>query len=168
MRKLLFLGLSVIYMLIATFCEYTPDVLVHVADEEKYINVDVQIYSASYNEDGYSYFYVRLLDFNYYEGFSGYPAEKYDEETLNITIIKLKILPENAKILLENGFFSDVQTGDVINIRTTCYMNNGLNHHYVAEVNRNGQNYLPFERGFQNMTDAAMALKELDYQEILN
>lgn len=168
MRKLLFLGLSVLYMLIATFCEYTPDVLAHVTDQEKYISIDVEIYSANYQEDGYSYFYVRLLNFEHYKGFSGEHPEHYNDDTLQNTLIKLKILPENAKILLENGFFDTVKEGDIISVRTTCWMHNGLNHHYVAEVNLNGQNYLPFEVGFQNMMDASMTLKKLDYKDILN
>ena len=167
MRKLLILGLTVIYALISAFCEYTPDVLSHVTNEDKYIDIDMEVFSAKYNEEGYSYIYARLYDFEYYEGFMGIEPEAETNEVLATTVVKLKILPENAKILKQNGFFEAVETGDKITLRTTCWAYNGLNHNYVAQVILKNTEYLGFDEGFYNMVESSKRIKELDLGDIL-
>ncbi len=167
MRKLLFLGLTVIYALISTFCEYTPDVLARVTNEDKYIIVDMEVFSAKYNEEGYSYIYARLYDFEHYEGFMGIAPEEQTNNVLATSVIKLKILPENAQILKDNGFFDNVKPGDKITLRTTCWAYNGLNHNYVAQIILNNTEYLSFDAGFHNMVESSKKIKELDLGDIL-
>lgn len=168
MKKLLVLGLSVIYMLILTFCEYSPAVIEHISSEENYYEIEAEVFALEYKEEGYSYIYVNLLDFEHYEGFVGFVPENKDPEALENTYIELKIIPENAIILKENGFFDNVHHGDVISIRTTRWINNTLEHHYVAEVVESETVYLPFETGFDNMREKATSIKDLDIDEILN
>ena len=142
MRKLLFLGLTVIYALISTFCEYTPDVLAHVTNEDKYISVEMEVLSVKYNDEGYSYIYARLYDFEHYEGFMGVAPEEQTNEVLVSSAIRIKILPENAIILKQNGFFDEAKLGDRIALRTTCWAHNGLNHNYVAQISIDDIEYL--------------------------
>jgi len=167
MRKLLFLGLTVIYALISTFCEFTPDVLAHVTNEEKYIEIDVEVVSSKYNDDGYSYIYVKLTDFSYYKSLTGSHADSYTQDTLDNTVVKLKMLPENAEILRENGFFDIIKLGDLIKVRTTAWIHNGVNHNYVAQLTLGEIEYLDFETGFNNMVASSKRLKELDLGDVL-
>lgn len=167
MRKLLFLGLTVIYALISTFCEYTPDVLAHVTNEDKYISVEMEVLSVKYNDEGYSYIYARLYDFEHYEGFMGVAPEEQTNEILVSSAIRIKILPENAIILKQNGFFDEAKLGDRIALRTTCWAYNGLNHNYAAQITVGGVEYLDFETGFNNMVASSKRLKELDLGDVL-
>lgn len=168
MKKLIFLGLSVIYMLIMTFCEYTPDVINHITNEENYVKIDATVISAKYNESGYSYIYVTLSDFYYYEDFFGSEPPDYSDSTLLSSVLELKLVTANAEILKENGFFDTVKEGDKITVMTTAWVNKSLPHHYPAYVALGDTVYLTFTEGFNNISDAATTLKELDYDKILN
>ncbi len=166
MRKLLFLGLSVIYMLIMTFCEYTPDVTNHITDVNNYVRIDATVVSAEYHETGYSYIYVTLNDFSHYEGFFGFAPPDHSDSTLKGSVLELRIVTANAQLLRENGFFDEVREGDIVSLITTCWVNNGLPHNYPGYVAVGETVYLGFEDGFDNICDSALSLKELDYDDI--
>ena len=114
MRKLLFLGLSVIYALATTLCSYTPLETQYITNEDNYIELDVVVSSAEYHEDGYSYLYINLTEFSRYRGLTGKNPVNYEQETLQNTIIEIKIVSKNAELLKERGFFDNVKAGDKI------------------------------------------------------
>ncbi len=166
MRKLLFLGLSVIYMLIMTFCEYTPDVVSHITNEDNYVKLDATIVSTEYHETGYSYIYVTLNDFFHYEGFFGFAPPDYSDSTLSASVLELRVVTANAQALKEKGFFDSARKGDTVTLMTTCWVNNGLPHNYPAYICLGETVYLSFNEGFENISTAATTLKELDYDSI--
>lgn len=167
MRKLIILGFTVIYMLIMTFCEYTPRVIAYVGDEENYIEIEAEVFAAKYNTDGYSYLYIKMKDFEHYEGFMGREPESYDPSLLDDTTVKLKIVPENAEILKERGFFDNIKNGDSITIHTTCWIYDNIKYHFLASVSEGENVYLSFEEGFEGIKNASVQLKDIEIKDIL-
>lgn len=167
MRKLLFLGLSVFYMLMMTFCEYTPTVIDHITTEENYVQITVNALSAEYNEDGYSYLTATLTDYEYFEDFFGVAPDNTDPDRLSAHPVQFKIVTDNAEALKERGFFDSIKGGESLTVRVTHWIHNGINYFYVAEVVSESGTYLFFEEGIRGMTNAAISIKDFEYDKIL-
>lgn len=167
MKKMLFLGLSVIYMLILTFCEYTPDVIAHITDEENYITLETEAYGAQYGGEEYSYLHISLPDLEYYERFFGFIPADPDPDLTKDAVVDIKIMPEIASLLYERGFFDDLHPGDKITIRTTAWVNKSIEHHYLAAISIGDKEYLAFDEGFELVKDASVKIKDMNIQELL-
>lgn len=167
MRKLLFFGLSVLYALAMTFCAYTPVVTNYINDESNYIEIQAKFEGAEYHDEGYSYLYIRLMDFYRYRGFTGKNPESYDESILENTVITIKIMPENAKILLERNFFDGFDDDTTISIHTTCWIYEGAERHFLASVRTAYTEYLTFEEGMHGINLASAQFKDIEIEEIL-
>ena len=161
MRKLLFLGMSIFYMLASAFCNYSPIVSQYLNTEENYVELEAKISSVQYNEEGYSYIYINLVEFSRYVGFTGVlPEDDPNSELLDSTVIEIRVVNDSAKLLNDRGFFDEIDQGDVINIRTTCWIYELENRHYIAEIVYNDECYLSFEEGFENISKATLSFKE--------
>ena len=108
MRKAFVLTMSIIYLLIMTFCAYTPIVSQYIKDEDHFVDIDAIIVSSEYREGEYSYINIKLTEFERYYGFTGGMPESFDESVLENTVITLKVMPESAQLLKERGFFENV------------------------------------------------------------
>ena len=168
MRKSFFLTLSVIYMLIMTFCAYTPIVSQYINDENNYVEIEATVFATKYNEDGYSYLYIRLTEFSRYYGFTGIMPENFDQTVLENTTVTIKIVPESAAILKERGFFDTVQFGDAITVKTTCWIYDGIKRHYLGAVWTDDTEYLTFEEGLHSVSTATKKLNKIEIKEIFN
>ena len=168
MRKLLFLGLSVIYALVMTFCSYAPLVSQYITDEEHYIEIEVKVSDAKFNEEGYSYLYINLLEFDRYRGFTGETPDELDDELLNSTVIEIKIVPQNAALLNERGFFDNVKAEDVITVYTTCWIHDNIPRHYLASVTLGEEVYLSFEEGLDGIERATLEIKDIEIDAIFD
>ena len=162
MRKLLFFGMSVFYMLAATFCNYTPVVYQYLNSEENYIEIEAKISSVKYQEEGYSYIYINLTELSRYVGFTGDLPDTEDADLLENTVVEIKVVNENAKLLKERGFFDEATKGDIVNIRTTCWIYKEEDRHYLAHVELKDKQYLSFEEGFENIGEATRGFKEIE------
>lgn len=65
----------------------------------------------------------------------------------------LKILTANFNILVDNGFFDEIEKGTEITIRASnfIYMDNDF--YYIAGIEFQGRTYLSFEQGLQNIVE---------------
>ena len=160
MRKLIFLGLSVIYALATTLCSYTPLETQYITNKDNYIELEVVVSSAEYHEDEYSYLYINLSEFSRYRDLTGKNPVNYDQETLQNTIIEIKIVSQNAKLLKERGFFDNIKSGDKITIKTTCWLYEDVNHHYLAALSCGETTYLTFEEGFDGVSNDTYTFKK--------
>ncbi len=167
MRKLLVLGLSVFYMLMMTFCEYTPTVIDHITNEDNYAEITVEAVSVEYNEKGYSYLVATLTDYGYFADFFRITPENTDPERLKNFPVKFKIVTTNAETLKERGFFEDIKGGERLAVRVSHWKHNEIDYFYVAQVKSSDTVYLFFEEGMMGMTDAAISIKEFEYDKIL-
>ena len=168
MRRLGIITFTIFYMLMITFCEYTPMIIDHITNEDNYMEISVTVKKTEFNEIGYSYVYVNLHDYEYFDDFFGFRPASHDLEHLKELDLELKVVTENAAILKANGFFDEIKEGDVITVRTTHWVNNSINYHYIAELTLNDKIYLSFENGMIGMTDAAIGIKDLEYDKILS
>ena len=166
MRKLLFLGLSVLYALAMTFCAYSPVVNNYINNRDNYIEIEAKFVNATYNDEGYSYLYINLTDFYRYHGFTGQSPEELDQSLLDGTIISIKIMPQNAKILKNRGFFDGIPEGTLINIHTTCWRYEGIDRHYLAAISVDETEYLSFDEGMRGIGAASGSLKDVDFNEL--
>ncbi len=167
MRKLLILGMSVIYALVMTFCAYSPVVSQHLNNEDNYIRMQATVSSAEYREEGYSYLYIKLLDTENYYGFTGVDPDACDDETIESTVVEIKIVPENAMILKDRGFFDEVKSGDTVTLFTTCWIHEDIARHYLAGATLGAKTYLFFNEGMDGMSTATQRLNEIDFNSIL-
>jgi len=167
MRKLLFFGLSVIYMLAMTFCAYTPLVNNYINNEDNYVEIDAKFLSAEFHEEGYSYLNITLTDFYRYHGFTGHAPENYDDSVLENTVITIKIVPESALLLKERGLFDEIPSGTPIRVRTTCWIYDGIQRHYLGAVSTSEIELLTFEEGMDGVRAASTKLKDIEISEIL-
>lgn len=167
MRKLLFLGLSVIYTLAMTFCAYTPVVNNYINDKDNYVKIDAIFVDAEFKDEGYSYLYINLTDFYRYHGFTGKSPSDIDQSVLDKTVITLKIMPDNALLLKERGLFDNVSPGTILHIRTTCWIYDEIERHYLAEISTDDIVFLTFEEGMDGVRATSGKLKEIEIDEIL-
>ena len=168
MRKLLFIGLSVIYALVMTLCSYAPLVSQYITDEEHYIEIEVKVSSTKTNDDGYSYLYVNLLEFERYRGFTGETPEEFNDELLDSTVIEIKIVPQNTQLLIERGFFDNVEAGDLVTIHTTCWIHDNIPRHYLASITLDDIVYMSFEEGLDGIERATLEIKDIEIDAILD
>ena len=166
MRKLLFFGLSVLYALAMTFCAYSPVVNNYINNRDNYIEIEAKFVNATYNDEGYSYLYINLTDFYRYHGFTGQSPEELDQSLLDGTIISIKIMPQNAKILKNRGFFEGIPEGTLINIHTTCWRYEGIDRHYLASLSIAEVEYLTFKEGMKGIGAASGRLKDVELDEL--
>ena len=166
MRRVLFIGTAILYLLAMTFCQYTPLVSQYINNDENYIEIDVSVSSTQYNEEGYSYVYIKLLEFERYAGFTGMVPEKNDPEILDNTVIEIKIVPDSAVLLKDRGFFDEVESGDIITIHTTCWIHDDIARHYLAGVICGEKVYLSFEEGLDGVKIDTRKFNELEIGEI--
>lgn len=166
MRKLLILGISIITAITMTLCSYTPLVTQYINNGENYIDIMVKVSSAEYHETGYSYLYINLLEFSRYKGFTGTMPSDHEQTTLDSTIIAIKIVPENAKLLKDRGFFENVKAGDVVSIITTCWIHDGITRHYLAGITLGASDYLTFDEGMDGISVDTHKFKDIELGEI--
>lgn len=167
MRKLFLFSSTILYAFFMTFCSYAPLVTSYIVNEENYVEVEVEVVDAIYHDDGYSYLFMNLTEFYRYYGFTGKDPGDLDPSLLGGTLIKVRIMPQNAKILKDRGFFDDMQMGDVITIKTTCWIHDGIEYHFLAAVKSEEIEYLTFEEGFHGIVEEATKLKEIELDELL-
>lgn len=159
MRKLIVLSMSVVYLLLMTFCNYPPLVVLYTTSEDNFVEVEATVSSVQYNEEGMSVLNVTLNDFSRYYGFTGAMPAEFTEDVLGETVIEIKIVDQNAAYLKENGFFDNVKAGDAITIKTTCWIHKDQNMHYLASISVGETEYLPFEIGFEHVCDTMREFK---------
>lgn len=159
MRKLIVLSMSVVYLLLMTFCNYPPLVVLYTTSEDNFVEVEATVSSVQYNEEGMSVLNVTLNDFSRYYGFTGTMPAEFTEDVLGETVIEIKIVDQNAAYLKENGFFDNVKAGDAITIKTTCWIHKDQNMHYLASISVGETEYLPFEIGFEHVCDTMREFK---------
>ena len=168
MRRTMIIGTAILYLLMMTFCAYTPVVSQYINNDDNYIELDVKVSSTIYNEEGYSYLYINLLEFERYAGFTGVIPEILEDELLDTTVIEIKIVPGSASILKERGFFDIVKAGDIISVRTTCWIYDDIARHYLGSVTAGDITYLSFEEGLDAVSVDTRKLNELEIGEIFN
>ena len=87
------------------------------------------------------------------------------EESLNKDfgeyVIRLKLLADNAKLLLENGFFDVIQKGDTLTLKSSSFIYQDTNFFFISTVSYNGVCYLDEATGFQNIMDFIEQRKSL-------
>ncbi len=65
----------------------------------------------------------------------------------------LKVIPENADILKENGFFDEVNPDDTLMITTSIWIYGDANQFFCIQVKVGDKIYLDEETGLQNMIE---------------
>ena len=71
------------------------------------------------------------------------------------------------KIFIIMGFFDSIKGAERLTVRVTHWIHNGINYFYVAEAVSESGTYLFFEEGIRGMTNAAISIKDFEYDKIL-
>ena len=69
------------------------------------------------------------------------------------SIVLLHVLPENSKILLQNDFYDNFVSGDVIKIKCSDWIYMDTEFYYVIGVEYDEIQYLDSQDGLQNVVD---------------
>ena len=139
MKRLLFLGLTIILLLSMTACGYNRIMREHLGNEANYHDVEATF--CSYKEiDDRVYLYVSVEDKSAFD-----PYEANSEE------IRLELVGDNCNILSEVLAKEEICEGDRITVKcSTCiYMDSTF--YYVAEIKNQDKIFLSFDDGLKSI-----------------
>ena len=139
MKRLLFLGLTIILLLSMTACGYNRIMREHLSNEANYHDVEATF--CSYKEiDDRVYLYVSVEDKSAFD-----PYEANSEE------IRLELVGDNCNVLNEVLAKKEICEGDRITVKCSTWIYMDATFYYVAEMKIQDKIFLSFDDGLKNI-----------------
>ena len=165
--KVSLLSLCLLLILSLTACSgYNNIVYKHLSNEKNYERYEVAIENIyvcnketgkleEYNDTIHDESYLSSTVYFGVSELNGFYGGEYilGDGTRTEMIVLLKVLAENSKILLENGFYKNFLVGNVVEIQSSNWVYMDANFYYIIGVKYGETQYLKAENGLQNIVD---------------
>ncbi len=147
----LIFGMLLLVMLCLSSCGYNSVMYEYLSDSSHYKTYTATVVDIK-SESQSAVLYVTFASKTEIAPFYGVSEENLDKDC-NEYVVRLEIVPENNKILSENGFYDTIKVGNCLQLKASDWIYQDGEFFYISSIVYDDIVYLDESEGLENIVE---------------